>query len=130
MYHQTTLGVRVTVMPVFIDERSDPANDRYFWAYRVVIANEGSVTVQLLSRHWLITDANGKVEEVRGKGVVGEQPILRPGDSFEYTSGCPLTTQSGFMAGSYTMIDERGEKFDVTIPAFALDLPDARPVLN
>jgi ApaG protein len=130
MYHETTHGIRVTVMPVYIDERSSPKENKFFWAYRVVIANEGRVTVQLLSRHWHITDANGHTEQVRGRGVVGEQPILRPGETFEYTSGCPLTTPSGFMRGTYTMVDEAGDRFEIAIPAFALDLPDAKPVLN
>jgi len=130
MYHQTTRGIRVTVMPVYIDERSSPDQDKYFWAYRVVIFNNGDNTIQVVSRHWIITDANGRKEEVRGRGVVGEQPILRPGDSFEYTSGCPLTTPSGFMQGNYTVVDEGGEQFDIGIPLFPLDLPDAKPVLN
>jgi len=130
MYHQTTRGIRVTVMPVYIDERSSPEQGKYFWAYRVVIFNNGDSTVQVVSRHWVITDANGRKEEVRGRGVVGEQPILRPGDSFEYTSGCPLTTPSGFMQGKYTVVDEAGEQFDIAIPLFPLDLPDAKPVLN
>jgi len=130
MYHATTAGIRVTVMPVYIDERSSPAEGRWFWAYRVQIANKGRRTVQLLSRYWRIVDAHGRAEEVRGAGVVGEQPIIRPGDSFEYTSGCPLTTPSGFMSGRYTMVDETGDRFEVDIPGFALDLPDVRPVLN
>ena len=130
MYHTTTHDIRVTVMPVYIDERSEPQQGKHFWAYRVVIANQGKLTVQLVSRYWHITDANGQVEEVRGPGVVGEQPVLRPGDSFEYTSGCPLTTASGFMRGTYTMVDQHGEQIEVAIPAFALDLPDARPVIN
>ena len=125
MYRAETRQIRVSVMPVYIDERSAPAENRYFWAYQVTIENNGGNTVQLLSRYWHIVDANGAVEEVRGPGVVGEQPVLGPGDSYEYTSGCPLTTPSGFMSGTYTMTDELGERFDVAIPAFALDLPDA-----
>ena len=130
MYQAKTRTITVTVMPVYIDERSSPAENRWFWAYRVAIANEGRNTVQLLERYWRITDSHGKTEEVRGPGVVGEQPVLRPGERFEYTSGCPLGTPSGFMIGSYTMIDETGERFEVDIPGFALDLPDARPVIN
>ena len=130
MYNAETRAIRVTVMPVYVDERSSPEEGQYFWAYRVTIENLGEATVQLVSRYWHIVDASGKVEEVRGPGVVGEQPVLGPGDSFEYTSGCPLTTSSGFMRGSYEMTDEAGDKFEVTIPAFPLDLPDARPVLN
>ena len=130
MYRKETRQISVSVLPVYIDERSSPEEDRYFWAYQVTIENHGDTTVQLLSRYWHIVDANGEVEEVRGPGVVGEQPLLRPGDSFEYTSGCPLTTPSGFMRGSYTMTDENGNRFDVAIPAFSLDLPDALTVLN
>lgn len=130
MYHAETRDIRVTVMPVYIDERSEPDEGMHFWAYRVVIENGGRKTVQLLSRYWHITDASGKVEEVRGPGVVGEQPVLNPGDSYEYTSGCPLGAPSGFMRGSYTMADESGTEFDVEIPAFPLDLPDYSPSLN
>ena len=130
MYREQTRQISVNVMPVFIDERSAPEENRYFWAYRVVIENNGEKTVQIISRYWYIVDANGAIEEVRGPGVVGEQPVLRPGDSYEYTSGCPLTTPSGFMRGTYTMTDEFGEEFEVVIPAFALDLPDANVVLN
>ena len=130
MYQAKTRTITVTVMPVYIDERSDPAENRWFWAYRVAIANEGRHTVQLLSRYWRITDSHGKTEEVRGPGVVGEQPVLKPGERFEYTSGCPLGTPSGFMVGTYTMIDETGERFEVDIPGFALDLPDAKPAIN
>lgn len=130
MYRATTNGIRVEVEPFFLPDRSSPENDQYFWAYRVTIANEGSEPAQLLSRHWRITDANGKVEEVRGAGVVGEQPRLNPGDSFQYTSGCPLATPSGIMAGSYTMVTDRGERFEAEIPAFSLDSPHSRRVMN
>lgn len=130
MYHAETKDIRVTVMPVYIDERSEPEENQYFWAYRVVIENGGRRTVQLIARYWHITDAHGKVEEVSGPGVVGEQPVLNPGDSYEYTSGCPLNAPSGFMHGSYTMVDEAGKEFDVEIPAFPLDLPDLSPSLN
>lgn len=130
MYHETTNDIRVSVMPVYIDERSDPAAGRYFWAYRVKIENQGTRTVQLVSRYWHITDANGHVEEVAGPGVVGEQPVLEPGQSFEYTSGCPLTTPSGIMVGHYEMAVEGGDRLRVRIPAFSLDLPDAEPVYN
>lgn len=130
MYQANTRGIMVKVMPVYVDERSAPDESRFFWAYRVVIENQGDMTVQLLSRYWHIVDATGHVEEVRGPGVVGEQPVLGPGDSFEYTSGCPLDTASGFMRGTYTMTDENGNQFEVDIPAFPLDLPDADPVIN
>jgi ApaG protein len=130
MFHATTEEITVSAMPVYIDERSEPEKNRYFWAYRIVIRNNSNRTVQLLSRYWQIVDGNGRFEEVRGEGVVGEQPILRPGESYEYTSGCPLTTPSGFMRGAYTMTDKSGGRFDVAIPAFPLDLPDSTPVLN
>jgi ApaG protein len=130
MYKATTDKIVVTVEPRFLADRSDPGAGRYFWAYTVNIVNTGERTVRLVSRHWRITDARGKLEEVRGKGVVGEQPVLRHGDSFKYTSGCPLTTPSGFMAGAYQMVDEDGNAFDVEIPAFSLDTPDTRRSLN
>lgn len=130
MYRTTTSGIEVTVEPFFLEERSQPEVGRYFWAYRVTIANRGTKAVKLVSRHWRITDASGKLEEVRGAGVVGEQPELEPGDSFQYTSGCPLATSSGFMVGDYTMRDEAGREFDVAIPAFSLDLPGERHSVN
>ncbi len=130
MYHATTHSITVSVMPVYIDERSDPDENRFFWAYRVLIENGSDKTVQLTHRYWSITDANGHVEEVRGPGVVGEQPILQPGDRHEYTSGCPLTTPSGIMVGHYTMRDEAGSEFEVDIPAFSLDLPGIEPTFN
>ena len=130
MYSAVTEDIQVTVLPEFVPERSDAAADRWFWAYTVEIANLGRRTVQLVSRHWEITDANGRIEEVRGAGVVGEQPILQPGETFRYTSGCPLSTPSGIMAGSYRMVDEDGRSFDVTSPTFSLDSPAVRRVLN
>lgn len=130
MYKAVTEGIEVTVEPRFMADRSDPDASRYFWAYTVQIANHGARTVTLVARHWRITDARGKLEEVRGAGVVGEQPVLRRGDSYKYTSGCPLTTSSGFMAGAYRMVDEFGQSFEVEIPAFSLDTPDTRRSLN
>jgi ApaG protein len=130
MYKAMTDDIEVTVQPRFMADRSDPRAGRYFWAYTVEIANRGPRTVQLVARHWRITDASGKLEEVRGAGVVGEQPILRGGDSYKYTSGCPLTTPSGIMAGAYRMVDEGGKSFEVEIPAFSLDTPDIRRSLN
>ncbi len=130
MYSAVTHDIRVTVTPEFSEERSEPAANRYFWLYTIEIANIGRRTVQLTHRHWRITDASGKLEEVRGPGVVGEQPMLEPGQSFRYTSGCPLTTPSGIMAGSYRMVDGGGRAFDVVIPAFSLDSPHAKRVLN
>lgn len=123
MYSETTREIRVTVEPVYLEDQSSPSENRFVWAYRVRIENLGRTTVQLRSRHWRITDANGRLQEVRGAGVVGEQPVLKPGESFEYTSGTPLGTPSGFMVGSYQMETGDGERFDIKVPAFSLDSP-------
>jgi ApaG protein len=128
MYEVVTHGIRVIVTPQFLEHESD--DDRYVWAYTVVIENEGERTVQLKTRYWQITDAKGRVEEVRGPGVVGETPVLKPGESFKYTSGCPLREPSGMMVGSYGMVDADGASFEVAIPAFSLDSPDGRKTLN
>ena len=130
MYTAVSHNIRVTVRPQYLEEQSDPDDGRYFWSYTIEIANDGARSVQLTHRHWHITDANGRHEEVRGAGVVGEQPMLSPGDAFRYTSGCPLRTPSGIMVGSYRMVDEDGVAFDVAIPAFSLDSPHTRRVLN
>lgn len=130
MYRAVTREIQVTVIPEYRADRSDPARRRFFWAYTIEIANQGQLRVQLISRYWQITDANGMVDEVRGLGVVGEQPILKPGETFRYTSGCPLTTPSGIMTGTYEMIDDAEHAFNVAIPAFSLDSPQSRPVLN
>lgn len=130
MYRATTRNIQVTATPRYVPERSEPEQGRHFWAYTIEVANLGRETVQLKSRHWIITDANGRTEEVSGPGVVGEEPTLTPGARFEYTSGVPLSTSTGIMRGAYQMLSERGETFDVEIPAFSLDLPDARRVLN
>ncbi len=130
MYTALTDDIQVSVFPEFLADRSEPKNDRYFWAYTIEIANRGRLRVQLISRYWQITDANGRVEEVRGLGVVGEQPVLEPGESFRYTSGCPLATSSGIMTGSYRMVDDTERSFEVEIPAFSLDSPQAKRVLN
>ncbi|MGB7288206.1 MAG: Co2+/Mg2+ efflux protein ApaG [Salaquimonas sp.] len=130
MYRKSTNDIIVSVQPVFIDERSDPENGQYFWAYRVQITNESSQTVQLINRYWHITDANGHIEEVAGEGVVGEQPVLEPRMTFEYTSGCPLRTPSGIMVGHYELKCANGELIRAEIPAFSLDLPHADPVYN
>ena len=132
-YEQTTHGIRVTVEPAYLDRQSEPEKNRFVWAYRVTIANEGPETVQLLTRHWQITDGLGQRHEVQGPGVVGEQPVLKPGEAFEYTSGTPLATPSGIMAGSYRMKTmsgaASGETFDAVVPAFSLDSPyEARRV--
>ena len=130
MYEETTRTIRVMVEPVYLDEQSSPSDDHYVWAYHVRIENLGRETVQLRTRHWRITDANGRIHEVRGDGVVGEQPVLHPGEAFEYTSGTPLTTPSGIMVGDYAMESETGEKFTVAIPAFSLDSPHQKRSLH
>lgn len=130
MYRATTRGVVVTVEPAFDHERSAPDSDAYFWTYTILIRNAGGETVQLVERQWDIVDAHGKRFEVKGPGVVGEQPILAPGESFRYTSGVPLATPSGMMSGSYRMRGEGGEMFDVEIPAFSLDSPHGRRSIN
>ncbi|MBV5266792.1 Co2+/Mg2+ efflux protein ApaG [Pinisolibacter aquiterrae] len=130
MYEAETRGVRVTVTPEYQADKSDPADNRWFWAYTVEITNLGTEVVRLRARHWRIVDARGQIQEVSGPGVVGEQPILQPGESFEYTSGCPLATSSGFMVGHYRMETGTGDWFDAEIPAFSLDLPQAARVLN
>lgn len=130
MYRATTRGIQVTVTPQYLADRSSAEDGRYFWAYTIEIVNKGDVTVQLKTRHWKITDARGRLEEVRGPGVVGEQPVLKPGDRFEYTSGVPLTTPTGMMAGTYQMVSESGERFDVEVPAFSLDSPSTPRILH
>jgi ApaG protein len=130
MYSATTKSIRVTVEPQYLEDRSDPNAQRFFWAYTIEIANAGSAPVQILARHWIITDQNGRREDVRGVGVVGEQPVIEPGASFTYTSGCPLQTPSGTMVGTYQAVDGAGDVFTVAIPAFSLDIPGARRVLN
>ena len=130
MYQATTRAIRVTVEPTFVDSESSPDQGQYFWAYRIEIANLGEEVVQLRSRHWRITDANGRTEEVRGAGVIGKQPVLKPGEKFSYTSGCPLSTASGIMVGTYQMENDKGEMFSIDIPAFSLDLPGGRKTLN
>jgi len=129
-YVATTRDITVSVQPHFLEDQSAPDADHYVWAYHVRIQNGGDSTVQLLTRHWKITDAKGHVQEVRGEGVVGKQPVLRPGEAFEYASGTPLPTPSGIMMGTYQMQAEGGERFDITIPAFSLDSPHHRVVVN
>ena len=130
MYTAVTRDIQITVMPQFVADRSEPEEGQFFWAYTIEITNLGRERVQLIARHWIITDGNGVVEEVQGPGVVGEQPVIQPGESFRYTSGCPLNTPSGIMVGSYRMLDAEGHPFDVDIPAFSLDSPFAKRVLN
>jgi ApaG protein len=130
MYKTTTRAIQVSVEPTFVEAESSPGDSRYFWAYTIEITNTGDEIVRLRSRHWRITDGNGRTEEVRGAGVVGKQPLLKPGETFSYTSGCPLTTPSGIMVGTYQMQNEEGELFSIAIPPFSLDLPDERRVMN
>lgn len=130
MYEATTDGIKVTVRPMFLEEQSEPTDDHYVWAYHVTIENLGDRTVQLVNRYWRITDAKGIVQEVRGPGVVGEQPVLASGESFEYTSGTPLSTPSGVMMGTYQMEGPNGAMFDVTVPAFSLDSPHEAARMN
>lgn len=130
MYRKLTHDIEVTVAPRFLPEHSSEEKRRYVWSYTVSIVNRGSVAVRLRTRHWIITNQDGAVEEVRGAGVVGEQPLIAPGATYTYTSGCPLTTPSGIMVGSYGMEGPDGTGFEVAIPAFSLDLPDARPTVN
>jgi ApaG protein len=126
VYERTTRGVRVVVKPVYLDDQSSPAERRFVWSYTITIENNGPETVQLISRYWHITDAGGHVQEVRGPGVVGAQPILEPGQAFEYTSGCPLTTASGAMVGRYQLRLLSGEAFEAEIPMFLLESPHER----
>ena len=130
VYEAVTRGVRVRVVASYLPQQSDPQEGRWVWAYVIEIDNEGDETVQLVDRHWVITDGHGRVEEVQGPGVVGEQPVLEPGDSYQYTSGCPLGTDSGVMVGSYGMITEGGERFEAAIPAFSLHMPGADRSVN
>jgi ApaG protein len=124
MYRAVTRQIEVTVEPDFLPERSSVAKSEYFWSYTIVITNTGAETVQLQTRHWIIIDATGHRHEFRGEGVVGEQPVLRPGERFEYTSGVPLRTASGIMTGRYQMVSESGEHFEIEVPTFSLDSPD------
>lgn len=130
MYTAVTHDIQVTVLPEFLEDRSEPEEGQFFWAYTIEITNLGRAEVQLLARHWIITDGVGRVETVKGLGVVGEQPVLNPGETFRYTSGCPLRTPSGMMSGTYRMADRNGRSFTVEIPAFSLDSPHAKRVLN
>jgi ApaG protein len=129
-YRANTRGVLVTVVPTYLEAKSSPGTSQYFWAYRVTIDNHSPETIQLLSRHWMITNARGEFTEVKGPGVVGEQPVLKPGESYEYTSGVPLDTPSGMMGGAYQMETDSGDRFDIEIPTFSLDLPNQGVLLN
>ncbi|MGI4818136.1 MULTISPECIES: Co2+/Mg2+ efflux protein ApaG [unclassified Brevundimonas] len=129
-YSAETDGVVVRVQPSYLAAQSDPEANHWVWAYQIEIVNLTGTPLQLVARRWTITDALGRVEEVRGSGVVGEQPVIEPGDSFAYASGCPLTTPSGSMVGAYFMQDPEGHMFEVAVPHFSLDVPDARRTLN
>jgi ApaG protein len=122
-YEEITRDIKIAVEPNFLDDQSEPEESRYLWSYRVTIENKSEITVQLLSRYWRITDARGRIREVRGEGVIGEQPVIAPGRAYEYTSGAPLETASGFMTGTYHMRASTGESFEVGIPMFALESP-------
>ena len=130
MYEKETRAIQITVKPFYLEEQSEPDDSHFVFAYHIRIQNNGHDVVQLLNRYWQITDGRGRIQEVRGPGVVGEQPVLRPGEAFEYTSGCPLDTATGIMVGTYEMETLDGERFDVDIPAFSLDAPDAPVRLN
>jgi len=126
MYERSTRGIKVAVRPAFLDDQSDPDEGQFLWSYTVTIENTGAEPVQLLSRYWHITDGFGRFQEVRGPGVVGSQPVIAPGQAFEYTSGCPLPTSSGHMFGRYQMRTPSGEAFEAEIPAFLLESPHER----
>jgi ApaG protein len=127
MYDEITHGIRVSVEPEYLEERSSPEEHHFVWAYSIRIENRGDTTVQLRNRYWQITNSLGHTEEVRGPGVVGRQPVLRPGECFEYSSGAPLSTPSGIMVGSYEMLTDDGRVLEVAVPAFSLDSPHAAP---
>ena len=129
-YNEVTQSIKISVDPFFLEEQSEPEDFHFVWAYRVTIENQGNETVQLMRRHWHITDAKGRIQEVRGEGVVGETPVLAPGETFEYTSGAPLSTPTGFMVGTYQMRNKDGSHFSVSIPAFSLDSPHDISLVN
>ena len=130
MYSKKTKKINITVNPYFLDDQSEPEDQHFVWAYQVTIDNQSNKKVQLKNRYWKIIDSNGSEQEVRGEGVVGEQPILNPGEKFEYISGTPLSTPSGFMGGYYEMETNEGKKFDAIIPQFSLDSPFVKNNLN
>tara|TARA_B100001123_G_C14765407_1_gene810462 strand:- start:262 stop:654 length:393 start_codon:yes stop_codon:yes gene_type:complete len=130
MFSKTTKNINISVKPYYLEEQSEPDEHHYVWAYQITINNLGEKTVQLKKRFWEITDSNGSKKEVTGAGVVGEQPILRPGEKYEYTSGTPLSTPSGFMEGYYEMETTDGNKFDASIPLFSLDSPHISNQIN
>jgi ApaG protein len=123
MFSKTTHDITVTATPQFLPDHSEPEDDHFVWAYTIQLENRGNETVQLMNRYWRITDDSGQTQEVRGPGVIGEQPVLKPGESFRYTSGTALSTPSGLMLGTYEMADPAGSRFEIEIPAFSLDSP-------
>ena len=123
MYAQTTNGIEVSVTPIYLEDESRPEENHFFWAYRITIANNSDGAVKLLARYWRIVDGSGRAEEVHGEGVVGEQPLIKTGSSYQYTSGCPLATPHGIMSGHYTMRIADGNLIRVEIPPFSLDIP-------
>jgi ApaG protein len=123
MYAQTTNGIEVSVTPIYLEDESRPDESHYFWAYRITISNNSDSAVKLLARYWRIVDGTGRVEEVHGEGVIGEQPVIKTGGSYQYTSGCPLSTPHGIMSGHYTMRTTDNALVRVEIPAFSLDIP-------
>ena len=130
MYRAVTHDIEITAEPRYLADQSSPDQGRWFWAYTITITNHGDEAVQLLSRHWKITDGHGRLHEVRGEGVVGEQPLIQPGGSYSYTSGCPLETPEGIMVGAYAMVKPDGEMISVDIPAFSLDSQTTKRVLH
>jgi len=129
-YTEVTKNIRVSVKTNFLSDQSDIENGLWVWSYQILIENNGNDRVQLIDRYWKITDATGIIKEVKGSGVIGEQPTIKPGEFFEYTSGTPLNKSSGFMSGNYRMINENNESFFIDVPVFSLDIPSAQKILN
>ena len=129
-YTEVTKNIRVSVKTNFLSDQSDTENSLWVWSYHILIENNGNDKVQLIDRYWKITDATGIIKEVKGSGVIGEQPTIKPGEFFEYTSGTPLNKSSGFMSGNYRMINENNESFFIDVPVFSLDIPFVQKILN
>ena len=129
-YTEVTKNIRVSVKTNFLSDQSDTENSLWVWSYHILIENNGNDKIQLIDRYWKITDATGIIKEVKGSGVIGEQPTIKPGEFFEYTSGTPLNKSSGFMSGNYRMINENNESFFIDVPVFSLDIPLVQKILN
>ena len=129
-YTEVTKNIRVSVNTNFLSDQSDTENSLWVWSYHILIENNGNDKIQLIDRYWKITDATGIIKEVKGSGVIGEQPTIKPGEFFEYTSGTPLNKSSGFMSGNYRMINENNESFFIDVPIFSLDIPSVKKILN